>query len=132
MKLQRVRSGSYIYTVIMAESIKRTRKSYTREQKLDVLRWFSLNGQNLYCTCQQFSLNTKTLPRWVKDHSAIYNSKKGRKRVQFQRTAEHPDMEEMLYEEYKGLRRCGLKVKGWWFKVRGEQLRTSINVPSTR
>ena len=79
------------------ESHKRTRKSYTREQKLDVLRWhFSLNGQNLYHTCQQFSLNTKTVLWWVKDEvkdwNMIYNSKKGRKRVQFQRAAEHPDM----------------------------------------
>ena len=91
------------------ESHKRTRKTYTREQKLDMLRWYSLNGQNLYRACQQFSLNSKTVLRWVKDRSVIYNSKKGRKYVQFQRAAEHPDMEEMLYKEYKGLRRRGLK-----------------------
>ena len=51
-------------------------KSYTREHKLvDLLRWYSLNGQSLYCTCQEFSLNTETVSRWVKERSAIYNSK---------------------------------------------------------
>ena len=106
----------------MAECLKKTRKSYTREQKLDVIRWYSLNGENLYRTCQQFSLNSKTVLRWIKDHTAIYYSKKGRKRVKFRRSAEHPDVEEILYKEYKELRRRGLKVKGWWFKTRGEQL----------
>ena len=91
-------------------------------QELDVLKWYSLNGPSLYHTCQRFSLNTKTVLRWIKNQSAIYDSKKGRKRVQFQRTAEHPDIEETLYKEYRGLRQSGLKVKGWWFKTRGEQL----------
>ena len=31
-------------------------------------------------------------------------------------------MEEMLYKEYKGLQRRGLKVKGWCFKVRGQRI----------
>ena len=65
--------------------------------------------------------------RWIKNQSAIYDSKKGRKRVQFQRTAEHPDIEETLYKEYRGSRQSGLKVKGWWFKTRGEQLLQSIS-----
>ena len=91
-------------------------------QKLDVLKWYSLNGRNLYRTCQRFSLNTKTVLRWIKNQSTIYDSKKGRKRIQFRRTAEHPNIEETLYKEYRGLRQSGLKVKGWWFKMRGEQL----------
>ena len=84
-----------------------------------MIRWHSLNGENLYRTCKHFSLNSKTVLRWIKDHTAIYYSKKGRKRVQFKRSAKHPDIEEILYREYKGLRQRGLKVKGWWFKTRG-------------
>ena len=87
-----------------------------------MLKWHSLNGRNLYRTCQWFSLNTKTVLRWIKNQSAIYDSKKGRKRVQFWRTAEHPDIEETLNKEYRGLCQSGLKVKRWWFKTRGEQL----------
>ena len=111
----------------MAKCSKKTRKSYTREQKLDGIRWYSLNGENLYRRYKHFSLNTKTVLRWIKDHTAIYCSKKGRKRVQFKRYAEHPDIEEILYREYKGLHQCGLKVKGWWFKTRGEQLLQSMS-----
>ena len=85
--------------------------------------------RNLYRTCQQFSLNTKTVLRWVKNRSTIYHIKKGRKNVEFQWSAEHPDIEEMLYKEYKGLRQHGLKVKGWWFKTRGEQLLQSMSPP---
>ena len=64
------------------ESMKQTQRIYSREQKLDVLKWCSLNGRNLYRTCQRFSLNTKTVLWWIKNQSAIYNSKKGRKREQ--------------------------------------------------
>ena len=77
--------------------------------------------------CLRFSLNTKTVLQWIKNQSTIYNSKKRSKRVQFRRTAEHPDIEETLYKEYRGLRQSGLKVKGWWFKTRGEQLLQSIS-----
>ena len=64
----------------------------------------------------------KTVLRWIKNHSAIYNSKKGKKCVQFWRTAEHSNIEETVYNEYIGLHRSGLKEKGWWFKTRVEQL----------
>jgi len=100
----------------------RTRRSYTREQKLDVLRWYTDNGKNLYCTCQKFEFNTKTVLRWIKCWKVIHDSKKGRKRVSFNRTAEHPGLEEVLYKKYRKLRQHGLKVKGWWFRTTGKQL----------
>lgn len=78
------------------KTLTRTRRSYTREQKLDVLRWYTDNGQNLYRTCQKFDLNTKTVLRWIKSWKAIHDSKKGRKRVSFDRTE---GLEEVLYEE---------------------------------
>ena len=100
--------------------LEQSRRSYNREQKLHVLRWYTSNGSNLYRTCQKFDLNTKTVLWWIKNHKAIHDSKKGRKRVSFKRTPEYPEMEKALHEEYQGLRHCGLKVKGWWFRTRGQ------------
>ena len=80
------------------------------------------HSSNLYKTSREFSLNTKTILRWVKDEQKIGGSKKGSRRAVFQRSALFPDMEERLYGEYKELRRKGLKVKGWWFRVRGKQI----------
>ena len=105
----------------------RSSRSYTREQKLHVLRWYTTNGKNLYHTCQKFDLNMKTALRWIKYQKAIHDSKKGRKRVSFGRTAEYLEMEEVLYEEYRRLRQRGLKVKGWWFRTREQQLLKSIS-----
>ena len=56
----------------MAECLKKTRKSYTREQKLDVIRWHTVNGENLDRTCKHFSLNSKTVLHWINDHTAGY------------------------------------------------------------
>ena len=38
------------------------------------------------------------------------------------RKAAFPEMEAELYQEYKSLRKRGLKVKGFWFKTRGRKL----------
>ena len=77
--------------------------------------------------CQKFDLNTKTVLQWIKCLKAIHDSKKGRKRVSFGRIAEYPEMEEVLYKEYRRLFQRGLRVKGWWFRTRGQQLLKSIS-----
>ena len=99
---------------------KKGRKSYTREYKLEVVRFYREN--NLYQTAKRYSLNTKTVGRWVADYEKIKDSRKSSKRVKFDRKSKYPDVEEELYCEYRNLRRQGLKVKGFWFKTRARQL----------
>ena len=60
------------------ESRVQTKKSYTREYKLEVVRFYHQN--NLYRTSKRFSLNTKTIGRWVADEEKIKKSKKASKR----------------------------------------------------
>ena len=55
------------------------RKSYTREYKLEVVHFYREN--NLYQTAKRFSLNTKTIRRWVADEGNIKKSKKASKHV---------------------------------------------------
>ena len=73
---------------------KAKRRSYTREEKLKVIGFYHSNGKNLYQTCKKFSLNTKTVLRWIHAEEAIRDSGKGRRRIDFKRTAMHPDMAE--------------------------------------
>jgi len=94
-------------SVQQQKTLTQTRRSHTREQKL---RLYTDNRQNLYCTCQ-FDLNTKTVLQWLKSWKAVYDSKKGRKRVSFDRTAGL----EVLQEENRKLHQQGLKDEGWWF-----------------
>ena len=58
---------------------KRLRMSYTREYKLEVVKFYQEN--NLYQTAKRFSLNTKMIGRWVSDVEKIKKSKKASKRV---------------------------------------------------
>ena len=60
-------------------STTKRRKSYTREFKLEVVKFYREN--NLYQTAKQFSLNTKTIGRWVADEDQIKKSRKASKRV---------------------------------------------------
>ena len=110
-----------------AGSSKKTRKSYSRDEKLKVLSYYNKNDQNAYKTCKYFSINSKNLHRWLKDESKIRASKRGSRRNQFDRRAEYLDMEEKLHSEFRELRRKGLKVKAWWFKNRAKQILLSTN-----
>ena len=101
---------------------KRRRKSYTRETKLKVVEFYYSRQKNLYQTSKHFELNTKTVLRWVKDEEKIRHSRKGSKHAKHDRPAKYPDVEERLYREYRGLRRKGLKVKGWWFRTRAKAI----------
>ena len=104
----------------------RKRKSYTREEKLKIVRYYYENGKNLYQTCKKFSQNTRTVQRWLQAEEKIHDSKKGSMRVKFERRAQHPEMEERLHREYKELRKKGLKVKGWWFRLRARQILSEL------
>ena len=106
-------------------SQKLKRKRYSRKFKLKVVTFYREN--NLYQTSKFFSLNTKTILRWARDEEKIEKAKKGSKHVQHHRRAMHPEMEAELYREYKQLRKQGLKVKGYWFKVRAKQLLTEMD-----
>ena len=98
------------------------RKCYTREEKLNVVKFYSDNGNNFYQTSKKLSLNTKNILRWIRAEEQIRDSCKERRRVEFQRTALHPEMKKKLYSEYRELRKKGLKVKGWWFRARAKQI----------
>ena len=74
-----------------------------------------------------FLLNTKTVLQWVRDEKAIRKAKKGSQHSDHKRPAVYPEMEERLYHEYKELRKKGLKVKRYWFKVHGRQLLEEAN-----
>ena len=71
-------------------------------------------------------MNTKNILRWIKAEKQIQESSKGRRCVDFARSALHPEMEERLYAEYKELRKKGLKVKGWWFRTSTKQILSEI------
>ena len=64
-----------------------TRKSYTREHKLEVVHFYHEN--NLYETAKRLSLNTKTIGRWVADEE---KSKKAFKRVNLARRCQFPEV----------------------------------------
>ena len=51
--------------------------------------------------------------------------------VKQERKGQYPEMETQLYDEYKQLRKKGLKVKGWWFCVRGRQILNELNAEAS-
>ena len=84
----------------------RNRRSYNREQKIEVIRWHNENGKILHRTRKHFSLNSKTILRWLDCEEKIRESKTGSKRVNFTkrpRVNGNLEIEEKgLFDEYLG------------------------------
>ena len=73
-------------------------------------------------------MNTKTILRWVADEEKLKKAKKESKRTITVRKAAFPEMEAALYQEYRSLRKRGLKVKGFWSKTRGRKLLEQMHI----
>ena len=63
----------------LLDQAKRSIMSYSREYKLEVV--MAYHETNLYQTAKRFSLNTRTIGRWVADVEKIKKSKKASKLV---------------------------------------------------
>ena len=110
------------------EPIPTRRLSYTREEKLHILKFYYENGCNKYKTCQKFGIAKPSLNRWIEIEDEIEKGKTGSKRVGGGgRRAFWPDVEEKLAAEFKLLRQKGLKMKQHWFRSRAFQLMNEMH-----
>ncbi len=66
-----------LLTASATQKTKLSRKSYTRGEKLTVIRIHEQNGCKLYTTCKKFNLNTKPVLRWWKDKEKVKESRGG-------------------------------------------------------
>ena len=88
------------------------RRTFSREKKLLILKFYYANGCNKYKTCKQFGIHKGSLMQWIQNEEEIQKGKKGSKRIiGGGRKPFWPDVEEKLVEEFKELRQKGLKVK---------------------
>ena len=84
--------------------------SSTREFKLSVIAFYRQN------------MNTKTILRLAASEEKIQKCPKGLRHLPKDRPAMHPEVEAALHAEFREMRQKGLKVKGYWFKLRARQL----------
>ncbi len=104
-------TSSAVQSVLpFGQAQKQTRKSYSRDDKLKIIDYYKANGRNFYKTCKFYDINSKNLYRWLKDGEKIKASKRGSRRVKFDRRAEFPEMEQKLHSEFRELRSKGLKL----------------------
>lgn len=105
-----------------ASKPKATRKSYTREFKLEALEWLKKNGNNVSAAARKFSVANKRVREWRASEKQILEEARGARASGRGRTASYPRMEQCLYKEFLDLRREGKKIRRWWFQNRGKQL----------
>ena len=95
-----------------------TRRSYTREYKISVLKWQRDNGCSTNKTAKHFNISRRNIIRWIGANETIHTSKKGTKSIGSGRSAMYPALESQLHEEFLELRNKGAKIRNMWFMAR--------------
>jgi transposase-like protein len=100
----------------------KSRRSFLREKKLEVVEWFYNNSKNIAKTSRQFGIDRKQVRAWISSEKVLRKQKKEQRSQGRGRRAQYELMEERLYEEFLDMRQSGKKVKRWWFNTRGHQI----------
>ena len=72
------------------------RKSYSRELKLEIVKWFHDNGKNVLQTSNKFKVDRKQVREWVKQEEIIIKQNKA-SFAKRRGTVKYPLLEKKLY-----------------------------------
>ena len=81
-----------------------TRRSFSRELKLHVLKWFHKNGKKVIVASRKFKVDRKLVGRWVKEEELIRNQKVRSKAGCRGRKPLYLEVEKKLHDEFKEMR----------------------------
>ena len=98
------------------------RRSYTREYKLSVVKWYMLNNKNKAVTARKFKLDRKQVRQWVQNENLIKETKQFTRKNHSGCPTKYPIAEQKLHEEFTSLRSQGKSIKRYWFNKRMCQL----------
>ena len=90
------------------------RRSFTREFKLESVRWYYENGKNINKTSNHFTVDRKRIRDWIKSKDSIRQSKNGSRSNRIGRV-KYLLLEKELYKQFIEMRDTGKRVKRWWF-----------------
>ena len=98
-----------------------TRKSYSREFRLETVKWFYDNEKNMNRTSNKIEVDRKQVRNWINHEDTIRQQKpksfsKGHGKVMY------PMLEKELYTKFTEMRTIGKRVKRWWFNSKAKHV----------
>ena len=76
-----------------------SRRTFTREFKLEVISWHFSNGKNINTTANKFEIYRKQIRNWIKDERKIRKQKRKSKEARTG-SVKFPLMEDQLNEGF--------------------------------
>ena len=104
--------------------VNRRRRSYTREFKLGVIKYYRKHGESIHRTSDHYKVDRKQVRNWLKKEVNIIGQKKKSKAQRFGKVR-YPELEKKLYDEFIEKRKEGRIIKKWWFVARARQIARS-------
>ena len=97
---------------------KTKRRSYRREFKLHVVKWYTRHGENKAQTAYHFNVDRKRVREWVQNEEMIRETKNFTRKKSSGRRTQYPIAERQLHTDFKILRQEGKSIKRYWFNNR--------------
>jgi transposase-like protein len=109
----------------VGNTTKSTRRSYSREKKLEVISWYKNNGKNKYQTCKKFGIPRKCMATWLKMENEILKMTEGQLARRGGKV-NWPDMEQELYQRFIKVQKNEVEVKKKWFEKEAFDIMTQL------
>ena len=102
----------------------RRRRSYTREFKLGVIKYYRKHGESIHRTSDHYKVDRKQVCTGWRRRVNIIGQKKKSKAQRFGKVR-YPELEKKLYDELIEKRKEGRIIKKWWIVARDRQIARS-------
>ena len=93
-----------------------------REYKLNAVKCFYDNDENVSRASTHFKVDRKRVKEWVKPEETIQKQKYNTRKNKSGRKAIYPKVESELYKVFLDMRKSGRKCKRWWFLSQAKRL----------
>ena len=98
-----------------------TRKSYSREFKLETVKWFYDNEKNMNRTSNKIEVDRKQVRNWI-NHEDTITQQKPKSFSKRHGKVMYPMLEKELHTKFTEMRTIGKRVKRWWFNNKAKHI----------
>ena len=107
--------------LVVAETQKQSRLSFTCEFKLSMVEWYYDNNKNIIRAANKLKIDIKRVRNYITGGKNIRKQKNKRKIV-CSRHAQYSLLEDEILDEFREVRNLGKCIKGWWYLLKAKKI----------
>ena len=117
------------------QATRATRRSFTNDFKLELVKWYHENGENAHATARHFKVDRRSVRRWIEkedEFMKLHGRKKTMRHVSHKRRSLSRELDSAVYDFLMEERTHGRPVSNKALRTKAvELMSTEYEVPST-